>query len=248
MTCGRSATDTLPNKRFNHDAAARRGLCAGRRWVDGRFTDLRRRSRRLRRWLWLFAGLMVVSLLLAGCGSAARAQLAPSPSLTHTRHFASPALGVAFSFPASWRVQPSQPGIRSGDGVLISGASGSVGVIVYYSARYADRKARRPGPFGPADAADLKRLSADAPGKPMRAQLAPLDGLRMATVEWVADMPAAGGGSEASHAIWYGSTAPSATQSYVRIAVWCPTTSWSSDKAGLVQLLRSVCFSKPKGS
>jgi len=205
-------------------------------------------SRSPRRRPWRAAGLMAVSLLLAGCGSAPHVQSSTSPSPIRTRAFASPALGVAFRYPASWQIQPSQPGTRSGDGVLISGASGSVAVIVYNSIDYADMHAWRPGPFGPAGAADLRMLEADAPGKPMRARLAPLDRLRMATVEWAADMPAAGGGSKAGHAIWYASTAPTATQSYVRIAVWCPAVSWNSDKVGLGQLLNSVRFARPKGS
>jgi len=77
----------MPNKRINHDAAARRGLCAGR-WVDRREVSVRT----------IAIGIAVMTaLLLVGCGSskgeAATATLAAAPQ---------PLLRV---FVSPWRVE-----------------------------------------------------------------------------------------------------------------------------------------------
>ena len=193
----------------------------------------------------LALGVTLSGVLLAGCGSPTSAvSSSPQP----TERFTSAALGVTFRYPASWRVQPGPGSKRSGSGVLISGPSGSVGVIVYYSGAYAAGHAYRPGGFAAAGVTDLRRLVADAPAKPMRARLAVLGGMRLATVEWAADMLASGGGLEADHALWCASAYQSVTRSYVRLAVWCPAADWRSDQASLGALLRSVRFVRPQGS
>jgi hypothetical protein len=195
--------------------------------------------------LCFLLGIALGGVLLAGCASPPSAvSSSPQP----TQRFTSAALGVTFRYPASWRVQPGSPGKRSGNGVLISGPSGSVGVIVYYSGSYAAGHARRPGGFIDAGVADLRRLVADAPATPIRARLAVLGGMRLATVEWAADMPASGGGSEPDHGLWCASAHQSVTRSYVRLAVWCPAADWRSDQANLEALLRSVGFEQPRGS
>ena len=197
----------------------------------------------------LSAFALVVLVAASACGSASAPQ--PSPPVPLARHFRSAALGVAFRYPASWRLQPVAPGDRSSGGALVSGPTGSIAVLVYYSRDYAVGGAPHAGGFAPAGPADLRSLSGAAMATPLHSGYRRVSGLRLASVEFVSAAPAAvaqASGLASAHDLWCASARPSAVHSYVRIAVYCPPTRWSADEATLLAVLDSVRLSRPAGS
>jgi hypothetical protein len=218
---------------------ARSVLPANLTWCNGHIPV---GARRLALYLWL---IVAVAGALSACGNGSHSSPSPVNGAPIMKTFRSTALGISFHYPSTWHRVPGERGNRTGDGALLSGATGGVGVVVVYDRSYRyDQTRHRPGPFANAGVTDLRRLEVEASPKRQRAQLISLGGLRLALVEFVESPPS----SAVVHEVWCASAISTQTKSSVRIAVFCPRAQWTAERETMMAILDSVRFSQPGGT
>jgi hypothetical protein len=183
----------------------------------------------------------LLALLLAGCGppGATPSTASPTPGVNPsftvpTRSFSSAAMGIAFRYPTGWKRLPDQPGDKTGDGVTFEGSTGAVQAVVSYDYSYAFGKAKSPLPFAGARPSDLRVLIAQlAPSKIVRSQVTRLDGVRVATMEFLIDLPPEAPISGRAHEVLDTSGLYGENHSQVRIAVLAAANQWAADRTTL---------------
>jgi hypothetical protein len=124
----------------------------------------------------------------------------------------------------------------------------AAGVLVTYDDGYASGSAKSPLPFADARTPDRRLLLGQlSPPKVVRGQIKQLDGLRVATMEFLTDNPPSVTPPSFVHEVLSASAQSGASRSQIRIAVFCMTGQWAASRATLLAVLASVRFSRPRG-
>jgi hypothetical protein len=210
--------------------------------------------------------ILAVGLLTAGCGTAAPSQQpaspapSPAPAITGppfkvpTRTFQSTQLGIAFRYPASWRMTPSNyratfktGGIASVDVGSPRGArrQGAVHLLVS-SARIYQHKPPRPYMDAP-----LSMASGflEAKMKPADIGFVRIDRLRLvsAVTGESAMLPASSKGAWRVRVLFSRPAEEPPWATAVQIEVGCPQSGWQAEQPLLDAILASMRFSTPTG-
>jgi hypothetical protein len=199
-------------------------------------------------------------LSLAGCGtstapdtaSPATGSPSPAPVVTssgsagETTQFSSPELGVSFRYPSSWRLTPATPFDAEGKaGVSVVSPDRAALTLMVSSPEAASGSS--PGPFRDATKADLDMAVAFmVEAKVLASELAYLDGLRLAQVEYISG-PSALGNEPRSHAI-YAASGFAADGSQVSFGMDAPRSERKMQEPVLRAILDSMRFSQPQGN
>jgi len=213
------------------------------------------------RALALVAVLLLV-MLAAGCSNnphtaatpvatsqrptAAPSASPPQPGAATTKQFDSPAMGVAFSYPADWRLQLDPADDPTQRSLEVKGI-GLLSLHVHFERASASD---RPQPFTAATETDLALWSRSLTGAwsgahILRRSLIDLDGLRMAAIQFSAPGPL---GARSLRSLAYTSSqSPGAHASAVYFNLGCLDMRWRAERPVLLRIIASMRFSRPRG-
>jgi hypothetical protein len=204
--------------------------------------------------------LAAAVLVIAGCGSTASPSASPSPTPSRvaftvpTKTFSSPAMGVAFRYPASWRwkdigdpatsgnffVVFSDPALRAGQPLL----------LLHVSVRLPALAAQQSiTPFKDAGPGDLQQARVSTLGAHvLRGGFVRLDGLRLAEVEYRANGRSLLTRPRAHRlALVSGKPIVPPGVSTVEINVGGPPVVWQRERSAFAAILASLRFTTPEG-
>ena len=209
------------------------------------------RGRVIRERALVLVAVLLLAMLATGCSNNPKSAAAPpassdQPGAATTKRFVSPAMGVAFRYPADWQLQLDPANDSSQQSLKVEGA-----VFLTLNVRFERWSATGPPqPFMPANAIDLEQWSrslteVSPKARILRRSLVDVGGLLMAAIEFSEPGPPEVG---RLHGLSYTSSQPvEAHASYVYFALSCPESGWKAEQSNLLQILGSMRFSGPRG-
>jgi len=214
--------------------------------------------------------LVAAALLMTGCGGGASAaspsSTSPSPGPTSTavgwsgpsKQFRSPQLGIAFSYPADWKLKAADAAASFATygtavlGVETAGGAARQGVLAFQIESRQIYAHQPPLPYvsvGPNAARENQHLADVQKTHDSVWGLAYVGGLRLVTARHIKDIPSPsiGAGRWRQETFWSKTSDGSPYPTGLTIDAYVPAERARSAAATLTAILSSVRFSTPTG-